>query len=237
LEVADTIFSCLLEGVDGFCLLERACVDFLEDVELLCGWLPGVVDPLGLEGDGKGIVGIAWLEALVLCFGSCVWWEEALLATTAEGFDELMEEGTGPVESWGLGRSIREDATTYLSSPAPPCLSGEEESVGLFLSNTSCETRLSKDEGDDEGQVLLLVGGGRDVLVMVTCRGWLWLLLDGLLRAVVTVTSSWWWLFPSSSLLFLLVATETADTCWLDAPGPEIRSSSTAACLQEQMES
>jgi hypothetical protein len=50
-----------------------------------------------LEGDGKCIVRISGLEALVLCFGGCVWGEEALLATIAEGFDELMEEGTGLV--------------------------------------------------------------------------------------------------------------------------------------------
>jgi hypothetical protein len=42
-------------------------------------------------------VGFAGFEALVLCFGGCVWGEEALLAKTAEGFVELMEEGTGPV--------------------------------------------------------------------------------------------------------------------------------------------
>lgn len=56
-----------------------------------------MVDPIGLGGDGEGIIGFAGLEALVLCLGGCVWGEEALLATTAEGFDELMEEGTGPV--------------------------------------------------------------------------------------------------------------------------------------------
>lgn len=43
------------------------------------------------------MVGFAGHEALVLCLGGCVWGVEALLATTAEGFDDLMEKGTGPV--------------------------------------------------------------------------------------------------------------------------------------------
>jgi hypothetical protein len=56
-----------------------------------------VVDPLGLEGCGKGVVANAGLEALALRLGGCARDEEALLATAAEGFDELLEEGTGSV--------------------------------------------------------------------------------------------------------------------------------------------
>lgn len=84
----------------------------------------------------------------------------------------------------------------------------------MFVSNTSCVTSLSEDEGDDDGKVLLLVGGGRDVLVMVMCTEGPWLLLDGLLRAVVIVSSSSWsWVFSSSSPLFLVLIPETADAC------------------------
>lgn len=58
--------------------------------------MTGVVDPLGLEGGGKD-VSYAGFEALALCLGGCAGTEEALLVTTADGFDELVEEGTGPV--------------------------------------------------------------------------------------------------------------------------------------------
>jgi hypothetical protein len=233
LEGVDTICSCLLAGVDTFCLLERDWVCFLEDAEKFCDWVTGVVDPLGLEGGGKDVVANAGFEALALCLGGCAGAEEALLVTTADGFDELVEEGTGPVAWWGLGCSVREDATTELLSPTPSCLNGRTTEDGVFFSNTSCITSLSEDEGEDVGKVLLLVGGSRDVLVMVKCREGPCLLLDGLLRALVVVSSFWPSVLPSSSLLFLLLVPETVDACWLGVPASEIRSSSTAACLQQ----
>lgn len=59
--------------------------------------MPGVLDPLGLAECRWGVVVNAGLEALVLCLGGCAGDKEALLATSAEGFDRLVEEGTGPV--------------------------------------------------------------------------------------------------------------------------------------------
>jgi len=56
-----------------------------------------VFDPLGLVECGLGVVADAGLEALVLCLAGCARGEEALLATLVEGFDKLVEEGTGPV--------------------------------------------------------------------------------------------------------------------------------------------
>lgn len=83
----------------------------------------------------------------------------------------------------------------------------------MFFRSTSCVTTLSEDEGEDDGKVLLLVAGGRDVFVMVMCKEGPWLLLDGLPRDVVIVLSPWSRLFPSSSLLFLLLVPETVDAC------------------------
>jgi len=52
---------------------------------------------MGLVECGLGVVADPGLEALVLCLGGCARGEEALLATLVEGFDKLVEEGTGPV--------------------------------------------------------------------------------------------------------------------------------------------
>lgn len=98
------------------------------------------------------------LEALVLCLGGCARGEEALLATLVEGFDKLVEEGTGPVTWCVLGCSIREDTTSDMLSPGGP-----------FLNTTSCVIRLSKHGSGDVGQIALLVGGRRDVFVMAMC--------------------------------------------------------------------
>ena len=59
--------------------------------------MPGLFNPLGLAECGWGVVANPGLEALALCLGGCAGDEEALLATPVEGFDKLMEEGTGPV--------------------------------------------------------------------------------------------------------------------------------------------